>query len=131
MSFWRLYCKIWTDFTHCSSVFIVDAGQVNADWEVKYFTRSITVRIKGSKILSSKRNVGVALNFSRPIEILFLLLDEKSYLLASFGKIEDVKNRVDELNRQIDVCTNYFFLFFFKWFLTLPALILDNEKKLG
>lgn len=30
-------------------------------------------------------------------------LDEKSFLLASFGKIDDVKNRMGELERQIEV----------------------------
>ena len=28
-SFWWLYCYLWTDFTHCSSIFIVSFEQVN------------------------------------------------------------------------------------------------------
>ena len=29
-SFWCLYCELWTDSAHCSSVYIVDFEQVNA-----------------------------------------------------------------------------------------------------
>ena len=29
-SFWCFYSKIWTDFTHCSCVYIVDFEQINA-----------------------------------------------------------------------------------------------------
>ena len=32
MSFWCLYCKLWTDFIHCSGVSIVDFEQVNTRW---------------------------------------------------------------------------------------------------
>ena len=32
-SFWCLYCKLWTYFTPCSSVSIVNFEQVNADWD--------------------------------------------------------------------------------------------------
>ena len=77
-------------------------------WNVLY---KIDNGLRTTKILSSQRNVKVVLKFSISIEIFFLLLDEKSYLLASFGKKEDVKNRVDELNRQIDVCRNCFLFF--------------------
>ena len=31
-SFWCLYCKLWTYFIPCSSVFIVNFEQVNAGW---------------------------------------------------------------------------------------------------
>ena len=31
-SFWCLYCLLWTYFTPCSTVFIVDFEQLNADW---------------------------------------------------------------------------------------------------
>ena len=34
-SFWFLYCYIWTDFTNCSRVSIVDFEQVNVGWVVK------------------------------------------------------------------------------------------------
>ena len=30
-SFWCLYCQLWTDFTHCSGVSVVDFKQENAD----------------------------------------------------------------------------------------------------
>ena len=29
----RLYCKLWTYFTPCSSVFIVNIEQLNAEWD--------------------------------------------------------------------------------------------------
>ena len=32
MSFWCLYCKLWTYFIHCSGVSIVDFEQVNTRW---------------------------------------------------------------------------------------------------
>ena len=32
MSFWCLYCKLWTDFMPCSGVSIVDFEQVNTRW---------------------------------------------------------------------------------------------------
>ena len=28
-SFWFLYCELWTNFTHCSGVLVVDFDQVN------------------------------------------------------------------------------------------------------
>ena len=31
-SFWCLYCQLWTYFTPCSTVSIVNFEQVNADW---------------------------------------------------------------------------------------------------
>ena len=33
-SFWHhyCYCYVWTDFTHCSDVSIVNFEQANADW---------------------------------------------------------------------------------------------------
>ena len=31
-SFWCNYCQLWTYFTPCSSVFIVNFEKVNADW---------------------------------------------------------------------------------------------------
>ena len=31
--FRRLYCKLWTDITYSSGVFIVDIEQVNAGWD--------------------------------------------------------------------------------------------------
>ena len=30
--FWWVYCELWTDFTHCSDVYIVDVEQENAGW---------------------------------------------------------------------------------------------------
>ena len=33
-SFWCCYCQLWTDFTHCSGVSIVDFEQINAGWVV-------------------------------------------------------------------------------------------------
>ena len=33
MSFWCLYCKLWTYFITCSIVFITNFEQVDADWE--------------------------------------------------------------------------------------------------
>ena len=39
--FWCLYCELWTDFTRCSSVSIVNYEQVNADWDL--FTRKMQV----------------------------------------------------------------------------------------
>ena len=32
-SSWFLYCQLWTDFTLCFGVSIVDFGQVNSRWE--------------------------------------------------------------------------------------------------
>ena len=34
-SFWCIYCQLWTYFTPCSSVFIVNFEQVNAGWVMK------------------------------------------------------------------------------------------------
>ena len=31
----KIYCLLWTDFTTCPTVFIVDFGQVSAAWEAK------------------------------------------------------------------------------------------------
>ena len=31
----KIYCLLWTDFTMCPSVFIVDFEEVSADWEAK------------------------------------------------------------------------------------------------
>ena len=31
----KINCLLWTDFTTCTSVFIVEFGQVSADWEAK------------------------------------------------------------------------------------------------
>ena len=39
--FWCLYCELWTDFTRCSSVSIVNFEQVNASWDL--FTRKMQV----------------------------------------------------------------------------------------
>ena len=36
-SFLCLYFYLWTHFTHCSGVSIVNFEQVNADWEAVYF----------------------------------------------------------------------------------------------
>ena len=33
-SFWCLYCQLWTDFTHCSDIFIFNFEQVNIDWKI-------------------------------------------------------------------------------------------------
>ena len=35
--FWCLYCYLWTYFTPCSSVSIVNFEHVNADWEVNHW----------------------------------------------------------------------------------------------
>ena len=29
-SYWSLYCQVWTDFTYCSGISIVDFEQVNS-----------------------------------------------------------------------------------------------------
>ena len=37
VSFWCLYCQLWTNFTYCSSVFNVDFQQVNGGWGVEVY----------------------------------------------------------------------------------------------
>ena len=44
VSFWYLYCHLWTYFTPFSSVSIVNFEQVNAGWAV---THSVIVVFKG------------------------------------------------------------------------------------
>ena len=41
-SFWCLNCYLWTDFTHCSGVSIVDLEQVNAAWVVLVSLKILT-----------------------------------------------------------------------------------------
>ena len=36
-SFWSLYCWPWTYFTPCSSVSIVNFGQINAGWTLCFY----------------------------------------------------------------------------------------------
>ena len=43
--------------------------------------------------------------FTKNFNTINSVSDEKSFLLASFGKIDDVKRRIDELEKQIEVCT--------------------------
>ena len=43
--------------------------------------------------------------FTKNFNTIKSVSDEKSFLLASFGKIDDVKRRIDELEKQIEVCT--------------------------
>ena len=44
MSFCCLYCWLWTDFTYCSGVSIVDFEQVNASSVLAYFTQCLTLQ---------------------------------------------------------------------------------------
>ena len=39
VSFWCLYCLLWTSFIPCSEVSIVNFEQVNADWVVELMIR--------------------------------------------------------------------------------------------
>ena len=41
--------------------------------------------------------------FTKNFNTIKSVSDEKSFLLASFGKIDDVKRRIDELEKQIEV----------------------------
>ena len=39
MSFWCLYCELWTNFSVCSGIFIVEFELVNTGWEFEWNTK--------------------------------------------------------------------------------------------
>ena len=65
-SFWGLYCQLWTCFTPCSSVSIVNSEQVNAGWVAS------SNEIKTHIVL---KIVGVNLTGARPTKLQYISLD--------------------------------------------------------
>ena len=45
--FWCLYCWLWTFFTPCSSVSVVNLEQVNADWAGRGIFRTLPNNLDG------------------------------------------------------------------------------------
>ena len=56
----KINCLLWTDFTTCTSVFIVEFGQVSAGWEAK---GGETKQVKSTKIYFNIFNETVFLFF--------------------------------------------------------------------
>ena len=89
-SLWCLYCYLWTYFTTCSSVSIVNFEQVNADWLVSLFLTS-TKRCTMLDILAKLRvEVFAKQNFakfgfwdSRPCSQKFIPIKLKKYSLPT------------------------------------------------
>ena len=63
--FWCLYCELWTDFTRCSSVSIVNFEQVNAGWARGKDTYPVQTNLKdyyNNIIISRPRDFGKTFN---------------------------------------------------------------------
>ena len=46
VSFWCLYCWLWTDFTPCYSVSIVNFEQVNAGWVIRRWIFNLQISLQ-------------------------------------------------------------------------------------
>ena len=63
MSFWCLYCWLWTYLTSFSSVFIVDFEQVNVSWKMGYREKGdlCSREMPGQSQQTQKRSVTIML----------------------------------------------------------------------
>ena len=61
MLFWRMYWKLWTDFTHCFRVSIVNFEEVTATWEE---AKSFRIQKNLKQYFSLVLQTGLPLEFS-------------------------------------------------------------------
>ena len=85
VSFWCLYCSLWTYFTPRSSVSTVNFEQVNAEWILPVFLlQSINYRSSAPAERFSSKKVWIVFNLAFSIIVLQVSFVEHDFFLIFF-----------------------------------------------
>ena len=84
VSFWCLYCYLWTYFTPCSSASIVNFEQVNASWVPENCKKKLINKWTAGKLIKTKETHKKDNNGNGQVDYKWFLVENKKFLESAW-----------------------------------------------